>query len=31
MSMRLPKSKITAMIWPKPQASSPGLMFERLR
>jgi hypothetical protein len=31
MSIRLPKSKITAMIWPKPHADSPGLIFERLR
>jgi hypothetical protein len=29
--MKLPNVKITAMIWPKPQAFSPGLMFERLR
>ena len=31
MSIKLPKIKITAMIWPKPQASSPGWMFVLLR
>jgi hypothetical protein len=31
MSIKLPKIKITAMIWPKPQASSPGWIFLLLR
>jgi len=31
MSMKIPKVKITAMIWPNPHSFSPGWMIELLR